>query len=380
MTTPKLNFFESPHLPTPTSPTLKRPQLYLPDLKEPPPDDLRWTRVEQWLAAKSLAQNTKRSYTRELKRFWNWTNKPWNQVTIWDVTRYKEYLETALIQESETNTLKRQLSPNSVALAVRSLKSFFRWMEQAHYIIENPTLAVSVPTESEPESKELTDLQVQALYAALERRGHSQLRDTALLATLSHGLRAEEASHLNVEDYDGRRLHIREAKQGSTGRVPLDQDACNALNAYLEWRKGQGESLTADTPLFVNYSRDPRVRGRRLSYDGIYLVVKQLGQMAIDLALEQIQDKPEARSVADLVGWEIAVLAEVYPHQLRHTFASNLVLGGMDAYLAMSLTRHRSVSVFKRYSNKAREKQAEQAFRGHVLDLWMNYQTDRPNS
>lgn len=371
MTTPKLNFFESPQLPTPDSPSLKRPRLSLDNLKEPPPNDLRWIRVEQWLAAKSLAKNTKRSYIKELKRFWNWTNKPWNQVTTWDVTCYKEHLETALIQESETDTLKRQLSPNSVALAMRSLKSFFRWLRQANYIADNPTLAVSLPSESEPESKELTDLQVQALYAALERRGHSRLRDTALLAVLSHGLRAKEASHLNVEDYDGRRLHIREAKQGSTGRVPVDQDACAALNTYLEWRKEQGESLTADTPLFVNYSRDPRVRGRRLSYDGVYLVVKQLGQMAIDLALEQVQDEPEAHSVADLVGWEIAALAEIHPHQLRHTFASNLVLGGMDAYLAMALTRHRSVSVFKRYSNKAREKQAETAFRqmrGESLD------------
>jgi integrase/recombinase XerD len=371
MATPELNFFESPRLPTPNSPALKRPQLYLPDLKEPPPDDLRWMRVEQWLAAKSLVKNTKRSYIKELKRFWNWTDKPWDQVTTWYVTRYKEHLETALIQDSETNTLKRQLSSNSVGLAVRSLKSFFRWMQQAYYITENPTLAVSVPVEAEPESKELTNLQIQALYAALERRGHSRLRDTALLSVLSHGLRAEEASYLNVEDYDGRRLHIREAKQGSTGRVPLDKDACAALNAYLEWRKAQGETLTADTPLFVNFSRDPKVRGQRLSYDGVYLVVKQLGLLAIDLALEQIQGEPEAHSAADLVGWEIAALAEVQPHQLRHTFASNLVLGGMDAYLAMSLTRHRSISVFRRYSNKAREKQAETAFRqmrGESLD------------
>lgn len=370
MTDPKLNFFQSLP-PIPDSPVPKRQQQCLPDLKEPHSDDLRWMRVEQWLAAKSLAENTKRSYRKELKRFWHWTDKPWNQITIWDITRYKDHLETAVVQDLETHAPKRQFSPNSVASAVRSLKSFFRWMQQAYYITENPTLAVSVPVEAEPESKELTDLQIQALYGALERRGHSRLRDTALLAVLSHGLRAEEASLLNVEDYDGKRLHIRKAKQGSTGRVPLDKDARAALDAYLEWRKAQGETLTADTPLFVNFSRDPKVRGQRLSYDGVYLVVKQLGQMAIDLALEQIQDEPEAHSAADLVGWEIAALAEVHPHQLRHTFASNLVLGGMDAYLAMSLTRHRSISIFRRYSNKAREKQAETAFRqmrGESLD------------
>lgn len=228
---------------------------------------------------------------------------------------------------------------------------------------ENPTLAVSPPIEPEPESKELTDLQIQALYAALEKRGHSRLRDTALLAVLSHGLRAEEASHLNIEDYDGKRLHIREAKQSSTGRVPLDKDASAAMNSYLEWRKAQGETLTADTPLFINFSRDPKVQGQRLSYDGVYLVVKRLGQLVINLALEQIPDQPEVIDVVNLVGWEIAALANVHPHQLRHTFASNLVLGGMDSYLAMALTRHRSISAFKRYSSKARQNQAERAFR-----------------
>lgn len=363
MTTPELNFFEFPRSPTSDLLTSKRQRSCLPTIEEPPPDDLRWMRVNEWLTAKSLSPNTKRAYIKELKRFWNWTHKSWSQVTNWDVTRYKNHLETAEIQDPETDTSRRQFSSNSVALAVRSLKSFFRWMQQAHYIIDNPTLAVSAPSEGEPESKELTDLQVRALYAALERRGYSRPRDTALLAVLSHGLRAEEASHLNAEDYDGSRLHIREAKQGSTGRVPLDKAACAAVNAYLEWRKGQGESLTTDTPLFTNYSRDPKVRGKRLSYDGVYLVVRQLGQMAIEVALEQISNQPEASGVVDSLAWEIAALAEIHPHQLRHTFASNLVLGGMDAYLAMALTRYRSISVFKSYTNRAREKQAERAFR-----------------
>jgi len=90
-------------------------------------------RVEQWLAAKSLAANTKRSYIKELKRFWHWTEKPWNQITTCDVTRYKDYLEKATAHDPKTNTTKPQLSTNSMALALRSLKSFFGWMHHAYY-------------------------------------------------------------------------------------------------------------------------------------------------------------------------------------------------------------------------------------------------------
>jgi len=287
------------------------------------------------------------------------------------VTRYKDYLEKATIHDPKTGKTKQQLSTNSVALAVRSLKSFFGWMQHAYYITENPTLAVSAPSEPEPESKELTDTQVTMLYAALERRGHLRLRDTALLAVLSHGLRAEEASHLNVEDYDGDRLHIRKAKHGSTGKVPVDRAAQTAIDAYLKWRCEQGDRLAADTPLLLNYSRNPSVQGNRLSYDGIYLVVKQLGQLAVEVALEQFSEKSEKYSVEDLVGWEVAALTQIHPHQLRHTFASTLVLGGMDAYLAMALTRHQSLSAYRRYSSKEREQQAERAvrqLRGEVSD------------
>jgi len=368
MSTPKLDFFKSPQSPALNSLPVRRVRCSV--FKEPPVGDLRWMKVEQWLDAKSLASNTKRAYIKELKRFWNWTDKPWNQITTWDVTRYKKHLETVTIENPDTGTLKRQYSSNSVALAVRSLKSFFSWMNQACYLTDNPTLAVSAPNEAEPESKELTESQIALLYGALEQRGQLKHRDTALLAILSHGLRAEEASKLNIEDYDGQRLHIRQAKQGSTGKVPLDKPAQTAIKAYLEWRRNQGEQLLPDTPFFINYSRNSTIQGKRLSYNGIYSIVKQLGRLAIKWSAAQVHEHTE-RNELEALDWEIATLENVHPHQLRHTFASNLVLEGMDAYLAMALTRHRSISVFKRYSSKVREKQAERAFRqmrGELID------------
>lgn len=41
-------------------------------------------------------------------------------------------------------------------------------------------------------------------------------------------------------------------------------------------------------------------------------------------------------------------LLAVHPHQLRHTFATRLVLMGIDSYLARSLTRHESESAYRR--------------------------------
>lgn len=59
----------------------------------------------------------------------------------------------------------------------------------------------------------------------------------------------------------------------------------------------------------------------------MYLVVKLLGQLAIasrydaersdksiDVALERLPDHLETSEVKQMLGWEIAALAEIHPH------------------------------------------------------------------
>jgi integrase/recombinase XerD len=150
---------------------------------------------------------------------------------------------------------------------------------------------------------------------------------------LLHGLRAEEVSALNIEDYDGRRLRIREAKADSKGWVPLTLQGKEALDGYLQWRELTGEVLSPERPLFVSHSR--RNLWQRLGYDGIRKVMNAISkQTGIDF----------------------------HAHQFRHTFATNLVLKGMNPYHVMTLTRHKSVQNFRRYTKAADQQAAEQAF------------------
>ena len=65
--------------------------------------------------------------------------------------------------------------------------------------------------------------EVAALIEVVEDRGESRSRDTALLAVLSHGLRASEAVGLNVGDYDGVRLtKACSTLRHSTRRLPWE--------------------------------------------------------------------------------------------------------------------------------------------------------------
>jgi integrase/recombinase XerD len=199
------------------------------------------------------------------------------------------------------------------------------------------------------------------------------VRDRALFAVLSHGLRAEEVVNLNVEDYDGVRLTIREAKDDSTGTVPLSRQAREQLNTYLVQRRSEEGDLPSDAPLFLSCGRN-RI-GNRLGYQGLYYVVKSLGKIAAEQAqlalerqqkieLEEMEFDPQDKwvqfSPAELN--QILALVNVHPHQLRHTFATGLLLRGIESLHARTLTRHKSEASFKRYAKRALSAAAERAF------------------
>ena len=202
------------------------------------------------------------------------------------------------------------------------------------YISRNPTLTIEQLKDAPKPPNDLDETEFTALFDALHYRGESEVRDRAILQLLSHGLRAGEVSTLNIEDYDGKRVHILGAKWGSDGKVPLKPEAIIALDSYLGWLVRQGMVTTPESPLFVSLSRNSR--GNRLGYRGIYDLVKELA------------------SVSELEG--------VHPHRLRHTCATALVAQGMDTILAKRLVRIKSDRVFSRYSDRALDMKMEEAF------------------
>ncbi|BDM83556.1 IS1096 element passenger TnpR family protein [Acaryochloris marina] len=286
--------------------------------------NLRSQRIEQFLTLKNLAVNTRRNYERHLKQFSLWVNKDWHQITLNDLKRYKTYLESG-----------RQLKQGSVGAVLIAIKSFFAWLIKAGYIEDNPSAAISIPVTPETKGKNLELFQVEALLEALEGR-KTERRDRAILCLMVFaGLRAEEISQLNAGDYNGVEITIRQAKHGSVGRVPVDEQTDAALRANLRVRVADCEGgMAEDEPMFVSTSH--RNKGQRLGYEGIYKLIKALAKDA---------------------GWP-----DIHPHKGRHTYASQLIENGMDAYLAMTLMRQRSVKAFEVYSQKVRYKTAKGVF------------------
>ena len=265
------------------------------------------SRIEQFLDLKDIAPKTKKTYEQQLRWFSEWIGKDWLDIHLNNIRSYKLYLER-----------DKELKPNSVALALVTLKGFYRWLIKAGYADFNPLDAVEIPRSPEPEGRNLEQYQVEKLFEALESRGETQERDVAILCLLFYcGMRANEVSKLNVGDYNGVEVIIHEAKHGSSGKVPVNDQTDLALVEYMlkRWQDNGGE-LSPDEPFFISYSN--KTRGQRLGYQGIYYMVKAIAKEA--------------------------GIEDMHPHRGRHTFASQLIEEGMDAYLAMMLMRQKRLT------------------------------------
>ncbi|WP_242541898.1 tyrosine-type recombinase/integrase [Leptolyngbya sp. Cla-17] len=119
---------------------------------------------------------------------------------------------------------------------------------------------------------------------------------------ISHGLRASEASALNVEHWNGKILKVHRSKGQNVSEVPLSREARSHLETYLEWRRQQGGMFEPlpESPMFL--AQDPKSAGQRLGYKGLHRMVKKLGA--------------------------IAGVEDLNPHRFRHTFGTEVIRRG----------------------------------------------------
>ena len=296
------------------------------------PVEMDW--VDEFLCDREIRPNTKKAYVRQLRGFQVWCEfKHWGEIDDVDIRKYKAHLKS-----QPTKSGKIGLSPASINQALATIHSFYKWLTAKRYIVYNPTLNVEKVPPDPIETKDMEITAVRQLADGLDYRGQREslsIRDTAIFELLKHGLRATEVSNLNIGDYNGQAIQVTGAKWRSDGAVPLSPKARQALESYLGWCVQKGFDTGSGEPLFRSLSRNGY--GNRLGYWGVYEMVKDLA--AISETTEN-----------------------VHPHRLRHTFGTQLVMGDVQPDYARKLMRIKSPVTFDRYTRRAVEKKAEDAF------------------
>jgi len=148
------------------------------------------------------------------------------------------------------------------------------------------------------------------------------LRDQLLMELLySCGVRASEAATMKVGDFKPETQIIIVTGKGNKQRiVPIGQPAQRALAAYL-----------ADSrPNLLGQNRDPGT-----------LLLSRTGRPLERVAIWQI-----VKRIAKHAG-----LAHVYPHVMRHSFATDLLSGGADLRAVQELLGHADIVTTQIYTH-----------------------------
>ena len=171
-----------------------------------------------------------------------------------------------------------------------------------------------------PTGRLLENAEVAALARACQDGTLSGIRDAALLGVLLCGLRRSEVVALRTSDYDAEQGRLIVHGKGRKERdVYLPQAVQRALNAWLQWRVGDGALFT---PIKYNV-----IVNARLSAQSVYnVLLKRATQAGV---------------------WKVS------PHDLRRTFVSRLLESGADVIIVARLAGHSDPKTTAIYDKRA---------------------------
>ena len=266
---------------------------------------------------KGLSDNYQLSVRRALDHLAEWLENERGltdpgQVTLDHLTAYLAH-----------RRLDDRVASSSLRVNLIGIKIFFRHLagkgkisEDVAEGIDSPKVEKYLPeTLNEPTVKKL-------LEASREDSRPLARRDTAILELLySSGLRVSELVNARLENIYLEDAAIRVTGKGNKTRVvPVGSAALEALNCYLEGERLSLVSRQSGNEIFLSKW------GKKLTTTRIWQIVKQRAKLA---GIEQ----------------------NVYPHLLRHSFATHLLGNGADLRVIQELLGHADISTTQIYTH-----------------------------
>ena len=258
-------------------------------------------RLAEDMLIRNMAPATIDAYTFHVRRFADFIQKPLDRVTREDVRTFQLHLIES-----------RRLSYSTFNQAVCALRFYYRHTEPM------PWPVTAVPFGKRP--KQLPTVLSRHDVDALIRCTKNLKHRTFLMTLYAGGLRFAEAANLTIPDIDSRRMMIRVASgKGRKERlVPLSPRLLTELRVY--WKQYRPTEL-----LFP---------GKPAS--------KPYADTTIRKAMKVAAEKAGIRR-------------RVYPHVLRHSYATGLLEAGVDLLTISKLLGHASFVTTMIYLHCRRE-------------------------
>ena len=255
--------------------------------------------------------HTLSNYRRDLQAFYKYCqhaqSASWQQV---DALHIRQFVAEKHRQGLSGRSLQRLLS---------SIRSFFNYLQRHHLVNNNPATSIQAPKASRKLPDVLHATQLDGLLN-IDPRDPLACRDRAIMELLyGCGLRLSELTGLDIQNIDWQQQTIDVLGKGRKQRIlPVGKKAREALQDWLNTRAGL--AAVGEQALFISQ------RGRRLTPRSVEQRLKKWG-------LQQ------------------GLQSNLYPHMLRHSFASHLLESSGDLRAVQELLGHANLSTTQIYTH-----------------------------
>lgn len=222
-----------------------------------------------------------------------------------------------------TSRRREGLSASSQRILVVHLKIFFRFLVQRNHMQHDPAEPILAPKAPAKLPDTFSSEHLGQLLNSIDVTKSLGKRDLAILELFySSGLRLSELCNARLESWDEDDAMLRVTGKGNKTRLaPIGGQAMAAIANYL----------AAERPSLVKPGKTSShiflsIRGGPLSPDRVRQIVKQRATQA-DLPFN------------------------IYPHLLRHSFATHLLEGGADLRVIQELLGHADIATTQIYTH-----------------------------
>ncbi|MCO8123283.1 site-specific integrase [Stieleria sp. TO1_6] len=258
-------------------------------------------RLAEDMLIRHLAEATIDAYTYHVRRFADFIEKPLESATVEDVRTFQLYL----IRE-------KKLAYSTFNQAVCALRFLYT------HTIRVPWPVVMVPFGKRPKTLPtvLSRHEIDQLIQCTANLKHR----TFLMVLYSGGLRFSEAANLKIHDIDSRRMQIRVA--------------CG---------KGKKERLVPLSPRLLS---ELRIYWKQYRPSDFLFPGKSVNKIYAGTTIQKVM-KVSAKKAG--------IHRRVYPHVLRHSYATGLLEAGVDLLTISKLLGHASFVTTMVYLHCRRE-------------------------
>lgn len=262
---------------------------------------------------RNASPNTVRAYRIDLSDYLRWCAR--SKVDPMRATHrtFRRYLADLDAARYSRRTVNRRLS---------ALRAFYGWLFERGEVAADPTAVVVSPKLARNLPRRIGGTELDSLLTVCDQSTPKGLRDQAVLELMyACGARVGEVANLERGDVNFPARQVRLFGKGSKERiVPLHPLALDTVARYLADARPVLAGPNSGDALFLSS------RGNPMSADALRKMFKQ-------------------RCL------EAGIDSDMSPHDMRHTFATDLVENGADLRSVQELLGHASLSTTQIYTH-----------------------------